>query len=112
MCQHLVHIPTNPEYSSLNVASAVQIMSYECRVALLADSNEVDDVSEEEVVTANVMEGYYQHLETAMIESKFLDPENPKHLMTRLRRLYGRIAVTPSEINILRGMLKSFQNKK
>lgn len=112
MCQHLVHIPTNPEYSSLNVASAVQIMSYECRVALLADSNEVDDVSEEEVVTANVMEGYYQHLETAMIESKFLDPENPKHLMTRLRRLYGRIGVTPSEINILRGMLKSFQNKK
>jgi len=112
MCQYLVHIPTNPEYSSLNVASAVQIMSYECRVASLAGLNAENITESEEVVTADVMEGYYKHLEVAMIESEFLDPENPKHLMTRLRKMYSRIGVTPSEINILRGMLNSFQNKK
>jgi TrmH family RNA methyltransferase len=116
MCQHLVNIPTNPEYSSLNIASAVQIISYECRMASLAganaNTNTVDIDESEELVTADVMEGYYKHLEAAMIESAFLDPENPKHLMARLRRLYGRIGVTPSEINILRGMLSSFQRKK
>ncbi|MCF6189651.1 MAG: tRNA (cytosine(32)/uridine(32)-2'-O)-methyltransferase TrmJ [Cocleimonas sp.] len=113
LCHHLVHIPTNPDYSSLNLASAVQILSYECRLALLTRldgaANKVsgEDITEE-VVTADAMESYYKHLELAMIESKFLDPENPKHLMTRLRRLYGRVNLTPSELNILRGMLSSF----
>jgi len=111
LCHHLVHIPTNPDYSSLNLASAVQILSYECRVASQANS-EMTKSETEEVVTVDAMEGYYKHLETAMIESSFLDPENPKHLMTRLRRLYGRVKVTPSELNILRGMLAAFQKKK
>jgi len=111
LCHHLVHIPTNSDYSSLNLASAVQILSYECRVA--SQSNKAMTKDEYvEVVTADAMEGYYKHLETAMIEAEFLDPENPKHLMTRLRRLYGRVKVTPSELNILRGMLSSFQKKK
>lgn len=110
LCHYLVHIPTNPDYSSLNLASAVQILSYECRVA--SESNiEMTKGESEEVVTADAMEGYFKHLETAMIESEFLDPENPKHLMTRLRRLYGRVKVTPSELNILRGMLAAFQKK-
>jgi len=113
LCHYLVHIPTNPDYSSLNLASAVQILSYECRVASQMDDEQVtEDQTEEEVVTADMMEGYYKHLEAAMIDSKFLDPENPKHLMTRLRRLYGRVRVTPSELNILRGMLVAFQKKK
>jgi TrmH family RNA methyltransferase len=111
LCHHLVHIPTNPDYSSLNLASAVQILSYECRVASQVSSESVKSETEA-VVTADAMEGYYNHLETAMIESAFLDPENPKHLMTRLRRLYGRVKVTPSELNILRGMLSAFQKKK
>ncbi len=111
LCHYLVHIPTNPDYSSLNLASAVQILSYECRVATQPNSEMIKD-EPEEVVTADAMEGYYKHLETAMIESKFLDPENPKHLMTRLRRLYGRVKITPSELNILRGMLSAFQKKK
>ena len=114
MCHFLVHVPTNPDYSSLNVASAVQILSYECRVAHLAkQKNEYKKTEkEEEIATADVMEGYYKHLEASMIESGFLDPKNPKHLMTRLRRLYGRVRVTPSELNILRGMLVAFQKKK
>jgi len=112
LCHYLVHIPTNPDYSSLNLASAVQILSYECRVASQTDDKKAVKDESEEVVTADVMEGYYKHLETAMIGSGFLDPENPKHLMTRLRRLYGRVKVTPSELNILRGMLSAFQKKK
>ncbi len=111
LCHHLVHIPTNPDYSSLNLASAVQILSYECRVASQSDiqATEATDEKPEETVTADAMEGYYKHLESAMIESEFLDPKNPKHLMTRLRRLYSRSKVTPSELNILRGMLVAFQ---
>jgi len=112
LCHYLVHIPTNPDYSSLNLASAVQILSYECRVASETGDSLTKADETEEVATADAMEGYYKHLETAMIESKFLDPENPKHLMTRLRRLYGRVKVTPSELNILRGMLVAFQKKK
>ncbi len=114
LCHHLVHIPTNPDYSSLNLASAVQIVSYECRLASLINPTEESSVEDqtEERVTADAMEGYYKHLEVAMIEADFLDPETPKHLMTRLRRLYGRVNITPSELNILRGMLSAFQKRK
>jgi TrmH family RNA methyltransferase len=111
LCHHLVHIPTNPDYSSLNIASAVQILSYECRLASQTQnikSKDTEDKSEE-VVTADAMESYFDHLEKVMVETGFLDPENPKHLMSRLRRLYGRVKVTPSELNILRGMLSASQ---
>lgn len=118
LCHHLVHVPTNPEYSSLNVASAVQIMSYECRQSVLqlaeketkVESNEKNKT--EDVVSASAMESYYQQLETAMVDSDFLDPDNPRHLMNRIRRLYGRVGVTQSELNILRGMLVAFQKRK
>jgi len=111
MCHHLVHIPTNPDYSSLNVASAVQILSYECRVGaqdIKAVSHELD----EEIISADDMEGFYQHLEAALVEVEFLDPENPRYLMPRLRRMYGRIKVTRSELSLLRGMLSAFQGRK
>jgi len=113
-CHHLVHIPTNPDYSSLNLASAVQLLSYECRVANINSAKtKMESIGkvkrEEETVTADAMESYYQHLESAMIDAKFLDPHNPKHLMTRLRRLYSRAQVSASELNILRGMLVAFQ---
>ncbi len=125
LCHSLVHIPTNPEYSSLNLASAVQLLSYECRVASLSlvldsqanteDQTKVENQSKKEkhadIVTVDAMESYYQHLETSMIEAGFLDPENPKHLMTRLRRLYARTEISSSELNILRGMLVAFQKK-
>jgi len=111
-CQHLLHIPANTEYSSLNVASAVQIISYECRMAWLAMQKDKKHSgkkqAQENTVTTKEMEGYYQHLETVMIESGFLEPENPKHLMTRLRRIYGRLQLDRSELNILRGMLSAF----
>ncbi len=128
LCHSLVHIPTNPEYSSLNLASAVQLLGYECRVASLssaleqetsaleqepsASGQEPSKKTDAEVVTVDAMESYYQHLEAVMIEVGFLDPKQPKHLMTRLRRLYGRTKISPSELNILRGMLVALQRVK
>jgi len=113
-CQHLLYIPANEEYSSLNLASAVQIMGYECRMAWLAQQNKQanETTTSENLVTASEMEAYYKHLENSMIQSGFLDPEKPKHLMTRLRRLYGRIQLEKSELNILHGMLSAFNKDK
>ena len=107
-CQHLVHIPTNPDYSSLNLASAVQILAYECRIGMLSSVN-TDHVEDEPIVTSKEMQGYYEQLEELMIQTGFLDPQQPRLLMPRLRRLYGRIRVNRSELNILRGILSSFK---
>ncbi|MEB8434142.1 tRNA (cytosine(32)/uridine(32)-2'-O)-methyltransferase TrmJ [Cocleimonas sp. KMM 6892] len=120
VCQHLVHIPTNPDYSSLNVASAVQLLAYECRVAALKDSptapliakEKSEKEQEDEWVTSEELDGFYQHLKQVMEDVEFLDPENPKHLMTRLRRLYSRSGMTRSELNIQRGFLAAIQKKK
>ena len=114
LCHHLVHIPSNPEYRSLNVASAVQILSYECRMGVQQTMLEpvVKEDMKEGRVKSKEMEGFYQHLETALIEVEFLDPKNPRYLMPRLRRLYGRIQVTRSELSLLRGMLSAFQGRK
>ena len=114
-CQHLVHIPTNPDYSSLNVASAVQILSYECRLATIALAkvadieHEKDFQSDDPWVNADDLESYFEHLKQVMIEVNFLDSENPRYLIPRLRRLYSRSGITRSEMNILRGMLASIQ---
>ncbi|MCL4112762.1 UNVERIFIED_CONTAM: hypothetical protein GTU68_021780 [Idotea baltica] len=117
VCQHLVHIPTNPDYSSLNVASAVQILSYECRLAAInlqqsetnTDEKTID--SDDEWVSADDLDSYYEHLKQVMVDVNFLDPENPRYLLPRLRRLYSRSGITRSEMNILRGMLASTQKQ-
>jgi TrmH family RNA methyltransferase len=121
-CHRLVYIPTNPDYSSLNIASAVQIISYECRLASqsLNDNNEAnpDHViselkkSSDTLVSSADMDGYFEQLETVLIETKFLNPEKPRYLMPKLRRLYSRTSVTRSELNILRGILSAFQKNK
>ena len=125
VCQHLVHIPTNPDYSSLNVASAVQILSYECRLAAMNieesfdttidmsnNKNTIDSKdNNDNWVTADDLESYFEHLKQIMIDVNFLDPENPRYLIPRLRRLYSRSGITRSEMNILRGMLASTQKK-
>jgi tRNA C32,U32 (ribose-2'-O)-methylase TrmJ len=64
------------------------------------------------LASAEALEGFYAHLEQSMIETRFLDPENPRLLMRRMRRLFGRAGVTVSEMNILRGMLAAFAGRK
>ena len=116
-CHYHVHIPSNPDFSSLNLAAAVQVLSYEVRMAWLAaegqpskvEKVEINSVRSADLATADEMESYYGHLERALVDIGFLDPEQPKHLMARLRRLYGRSSVNRSEMSILRGILTETQ---
>ena len=114
-CHSLVHIPTNPDYSSLNVAAAVQLIAYECSIHInntALTTPQTKENKQENSVDAETMEAFYQHLETTLTEVRYLDPKNPKHLMRRLRRLFGRIGIMQSEMNILRGILSAMQGRK
>lgn len=102
-CHFLVHIPANPEYSSLNLAAAVQILAYELLLACSSIPETADDKAS--LASVEEMEGLYTHLESAAVASGFLDPQQPKHLMRRLRHLFNRAQPDPREINILRGLL-------
>ena len=107
-CQYLVQIPSNPEYGSLNLASAVQIICYEILVAH-ERTGRCEAGLDYVPASADELERFYGHLEQALIELEFLDPANPRHLMRRLRRLYGRARPDDNEVNILRGMLSAAQ---
>ena len=106
-CHAHVHIPTNADFSSLNLAAAVQVMAYECRMAWLAqaDTPPAAAVDEEELATHAEIEHYFEHLERTLIDIDFHDPAQPRQLMARLRRLYLRARPERMEINILRGIL-------
>lgn len=106
-CHFLVHIPANPEYSSLNLAAAVQILAYELLLARARAPVAMDDKASP--ASVDEMEGLYAHLESAALASGFLDPRQPKHLMRRLRHLFNRAQPDPREINILRGLLTALQ---
>jgi tRNA (cytidine32/uridine32-2'-O)-methyltransferase len=106
-CQYLVQIPTSPDYGSLNLAAAVQILCYEIRVA--HEKPDTGQLPEHVPVSAEEMERFYEHLEQTLVELEFLDTENPRLLMRRLRRLYNRARPDENEINILRGMLAAAQ---
>ena len=107
-CQYLVQIPSNPDYGSLNLAAAVQIICYEILVAH-ERPGQLDDVPDYLPVNADEMELFYKHLERTLIELDFLDPDKPRQLMRRLRRLYNRARPDENEVNILRGMLSAAQ---
>ncbi|MGH8283707.1 MAG: RNA methyltransferase [Gammaproteobacteria bacterium] len=109
-CHFLIHIPVNTEYGSLNLAAAVQIMTYECMLA--RGMTGTLPQNESLAATAEEMEGLYSHLESAALASGFLDPGNPRHLMRRLRHLLGRARPDQSEVNILRGLLGALQKGK
>ena len=104
-CQLMISIPTDEAYTSLNVASAVQIMAYELRMAWL----EAPQATQAHVELARLddIELFYQRLEETLIRIQFLDPNNPKRLMPRVRRLFARTVLEKEELNILMGMLKS-----
>lgn len=111
LCNYMVSIPTNPDFSSLNVASAIQIMCYEIYQSLLNnDPGEVKEAAPDEPpATSHDIEGYMSHLKQVLETTEFLDPKNPGILMQRLRRLYQRVELSKTEVNILRGILSSVQ---
>jgi TrmH family RNA methyltransferase len=112
-CQYHVHIPSDPEFGSLNLAAAVQVLTYEMRMAYLAAQGQPTKMNKLETtamlnaqpVTADELERFYGHLESTLVQIGFLDPLKPRHLMSRLRRLYGRAGISKLEMNILRGIL-------
>ena len=106
-CQRLAMVPANPAYSSLNLAAAVQILAYELRQQALAPMQENEPAHR--LATHEEIEGLYQHLETTLVSTGYLNPDQPKRLMPRLRRLFGRARLEKEEINLLRGILKSIR---
>jgi TrmH family RNA methyltransferase len=116
-CHFHVHIPSDPEFSSLNLATAVQVLTYEVRMAWLAAQGQPTKMAKLEThaeqsslpVTADELERFYAHMESTLVQIGFHDPDNPRHLMPRLRRLYGRSNISKLEMNILRGILTETQ---
>lgn len=105
-CNVLINIPANPDYSSLNLAQALQVLAYECRMA--------DGVAQPasavgfhgDAASLEQIEGMYGHLEQALVAIDFLDADNPKKLMPRLKRLFARTQLETEEVNILRGIAR------
>jgi tRNA/rRNA methyltransferase len=108
-CNVVASIPANPEYSSLNLGAAVQVFAYELRIAALGPAP-AEPVPER--ATHEQVEGFYAHLEHAMGETGFLNPEQPRKLMPKLRRLFARAELEPVEVNILRGILTAMSKPK
>lgn len=112
-CHYHVAIQANPEYSSLNLAMAVQILAYEVRIAWLATQNEgqeTEKAADEDVYPlVDDLERFYVHLEQALSHSGFIRPTHPGQVMSRLRRLFTRARPESQELNILRGMLTSLE---
>ena len=108
-CHLHVHIPTNPDFSSLNVGAAVQVIAYELRMAL--QESVVDEAPQWgvdwdiELADQKEIELMFNHLEQTLIDIKFLEPDNPRQLMARLRRLLLRAVPDKVEVNIIRGIL-------
>lgn len=114
-CHAMISIPANPHYASLNLAQAVQILAYECRMAIpqetLPDQNVESAGFEDKPATVAQIDGMLNHLEEALTSIRFLDENNPKKLMPRLRRLFARSRLEVDEINILRGIAKQILHK-
>jgi tRNA/rRNA methyltransferase len=109
-CNVLINIPANPEYSSLNLSQAAQVVAYECRMAALEVSDAEPAASaigfHGDAASLAQVDGMYAHLEQALVAIDFLDADNPKKLMPRLKRLFSRTGLETEEVNILRGIAR------
>lgn len=104
-CRRQVVIPADPAWSSLNLAQAVQVVTYELRMA--ATAGVLPEGRPEPLATGAELEGLYAHLEQVSTASGFLDPANPGRLRERFRRLFARARPEREEVNIIRGLLRS-----
>lgn len=115
LCQALVNIPTSEAYSSLNVASAVQVLSYEIFMASRQGSETpAKDVKDEkdQLATSDQNESMYGHFFETMQQLKFFGKRNPEHVMRRIRALFARARPTVREVQIFHGLLSAAQGKK
>ncbi|EMS7706045.1 tRNA (cytosine(32)/uridine(32)-2'-O)-methyltransferase TrmJ [Vibrio cholerae] len=110
LCQYHVCVPANPEYSSLNLAMAVQLLSYEVRMAYLAmQQSSQSSTLQEEYPRHQELERFYAHLEQVIMQTEFISAQQPGQVMNKLRRMFTRARPEAQEINILRGILTSVQ---
>ena len=116
LCNSLVHIPTNPEYNSLNVAAAVQVLCYEIRMAWLSRTEEQVQrprrPKEDLPATTEQLEDMYRHMYEMMQDIDFFGKTNPEIIMRRLKSLYNRAQTTQREVAILRGIFSAAQGRK
>ena len=113
LCQYLVHIPSNPDYNSLNVAMAVQVFAYEIYLQMQTTSEQnVESDEEVATLTSEQMQNFFVHLEQTLLDIDFLDERRSELLMRRLRQLFYRARPSQDEMNILRGILSAAQGRK
>jgi tRNA/rRNA methyltransferase len=111
-CQACCAIPTGVEHTSLNLAQAVQVVAYECRLALHGDALLPSRFADEAPASADEVERMLAHLEQGLVALGVLDPHTPRQLMMRLRRLLTRAQPTATEIDILRGVAAAMVEPK
>jgi len=110
-CNLHCHIPTHDDYPSLNLAMAVQLVAYECRMVQLGEQTNLSEDAEWDTPFSSTedMARFFVHLEETLIDIEFLDPQAPRQLMRRLKRLFNRVRLDEMELNILRGILSETQ---
>jgi tRNA (cytidine32/uridine32-2'-O)-methyltransferase len=119
-CNALLHIPTNAEYSSLNLAAAVQLVCYELRLTLSSSISGSDGVNinrgkkhfQDVLADADQMEGLYQHLYEALVRIDFFGSNNPEVIMRRLKSFFKRANTTQREASIFRGICSTILKKE
>lgn len=109
-CHYHVHIPANPEYSSLNLAMAVQVICYELRMAA-EQPPALTEPADMPPADPQAVELFFQHLEQVMVAVGFHEPENPRQTLTRMRRMFNRIRPDRMEMGILRGFLSAIEDR-
>ena len=112
LCHYLVHIPANPDYSSLNLAMAVQTLAYELRMAQLQQDDVYQPENLPELADPVSMDSFHRHLEQAILDLSFSNPRQSDKLLLRLRRLFARARPDRDELNILHGILSACQGRK
>lgn len=111
-CHYHVSIPTNPDYSSLNLAMSVQVLCYEIRMAMLRlNEQPLEKNDTTSYPNDDNIERFYQHLEQTLLQTGFINPNHPGQIMGRLRRLFTRARIEQQELNILRGILTSIDKQ-
>ncbi|TDR48503.1 tRNA (cytidine32/uridine32-2'-O)-methyltransferase [Tahibacter aquaticus] len=109
LCHGAVHIPTAADYSSLNLAQAVQVLAYELRIRLLDNPAAPPPHRTDPPASAGAMEGFFEHLYTTLNDIEFHKGRSPETIMLRLRKLFLRAAPDERELRVLRGILADAQ---
>ena len=111
LCHRAIHIPSNPDFSSLNLGAAVQVLAYTIRMAVLADKpvEQPEPGFREHPAPHEQVEGFYSQLADTLNEIDFHKGRSPDSAMRKLRRLFGNAELTEQEVRILRGILADAQ---